>query len=181
MTESYHQRTIQLKPPQQYFHKDQHSFIVTVLPLWVYERNLMVWSFQWNLDLRSAVFWICGEILWCDHFNEGILSCGTVFFFAIWEFHGMKFGIFLEYLFLVPLHAINTGAIYLKILEILGVVATMYYHVPNLTDTFQTFNVTWHWVCWPNTYDVEVPDHSKETSKRFNVSESVDEILCCDH
>lgn len=56
----------------------------------------------------------------------------------------MKFGIFLEYLFLVPLHAINTGDIYLKILEILGVVATMYYHVPNLTDTFQTFNVTWH-------------------------------------
>ena len=29
----------------------------------------------------------------------------------------MKFGIFLEYLFLVPLHAINTGAIFLKILE----------------------------------------------------------------
>lgn len=29
----------------------------------------------------------------------------------------MKFGVFFEYLFLVPLHAINTGAIFLKILE----------------------------------------------------------------
>lgn len=57
----------------------------------------------------------------------------------------MTFGISLEYLFLVPLHAINTGAIYLKILEGLGVhvVATMYCAY-NLTETFQTFNVTWH-------------------------------------
>ena len=58
------------------------------------------------------------------------------------------------------------------------VLAGSCYNVPNLTEKFQTFNVTWHWVCWPNTYAVEVPGHSKETSstvllKRFNVFESV--------
>ena len=60
----------------------------------------------------SAAFRICGEILWCDHLNEGTLTWYGFLFYNS-RFHGMKFGIFLEYLFLVPLHAINTGAIYI--------------------------------------------------------------------
>ena len=134
----------------------------------------------------SAVFRICGEILWCDHLNEGTLTWYRFLFYnsrvswnEIWDF---------SWIFIFGTLACNKhwSNIYLKILERLGVVATMYYHLPNLTETFQTFHVTWHWVCWPNTYDVEVPDHSKETSatvllKRFNVFESVGEILGCDH
>ena len=95
----------------------------------------------------SAVFRICGEILWCDHLNEGTLTWYRFLFYnsrvswnEIWDFSWIFiFGTLACYK--------HWSYIYLKILERLGVVATMYYHLPNLTETFQTFNVTWHWVC----------------------------------
>ena len=151
----------------------------------LYERNLMVGSFKWNLDLQQPLEFVA-KFYGVTDLNEGTLIWYRFLFYnsrvswnEIWDF---------SWIFIFGTIACNKhwSCIYLKILERLGVVATRYYHEPNLTETFQTFNVTWHWVCWPNTYDVEVPDHSKETSatvllKRFNVFESVDEILWCDH